>query len=62
MSDILHSMAKTKRKCKSKIVLNIEHFTIKNTHFYCVNTYYSMNNCYTKRRDQSYQMTEKVVL
>ena len=30
--------------------------------FYCVNTSYPMDNCFTGRRDRSRQMTEKVIL
>ena len=30
--------------------------------FYCVNTSYPMNNCFTGRRDRSRQTTEKVIL
>ena len=30
--------------------------------FYCVNTSYPMDNCFTGRRDQSRLMTEKVIL
>ena len=31
-------------------------------YFYCVNTSYPMDNCFTGRRDWSRQMTEKVIL
>ena len=30
--------------------------------FYCVNTSYPMDNCFTGRRDRSRQTTEKVIL
>ena len=30
--------------------------------FYCVNTSYPMDNCFTGQRDRSRQMTEKVIL
>ena len=32
------------------------------SNFYCVNTSYPMDNCFTGRRDRSCQMTEKVIL
>ena len=32
------------------------------TQFYCVNTSYPMDNCFTGRRDRSRQTTEKVIL
>ena len=31
-------------------------------HFYCVNTSYPKDNCFTGRRDRSRQMTEKAIL
>ena len=33
-----------------------------NLHFYCVNTSYPMDNCFTGRRDRSRQTPEKDVL
>ena len=33
-----------------------------NIHFYCVNTSYPMDNCFTGRRDRSRQTPEKDVL
>ena len=35
---------------------------LRKTSFYCVNTSYPMDNCFTGRRDRSRQTTEKVIL
>ena len=37
-------------------------FAVNKAFFYCVNTSYPMDNCFTGRRDRSRQTTEKVIL
>ena len=44
------------------ILLIMEGNECQKVSFYCVNTSYPMDNCFTGRRDRSRQTTEKVIL
>ena len=47
------------------VCANLSHvtmFAFRNLYFYCVNTSYPMDNCFTGQRDRSRQTTEKVIL
>ena len=50
-----------RHKGKSKSSGRSQH-AVDELDFYCINTSYPMDHCFTGRRDRSHQMTEKVIL